>query len=308
MKLFADGIVTNEFNQALFILHGDTRTWTQPGGAVEQGELPTQTVEREIEEETGLVVRAVRLVGVYYREKEPDDMLIFTFRCIQRGGELQTSEESPRAGFMDVAPPPTPMLELQRERLERALAHDGGPPYWGLQQLPTGVRLLQDLASRARELVDTVRRRTEQEAPDWHVAANVILRNEQGAVLWVRRNDHDVWNLPGGGRQNREPPWQTALRETREETGLEVTLTHLSGVYTKPPQDEVVFTFLAEHSGGELRRNAEAAEFAYFAPGEEPENSLPKHVERVADAAGVVDTTVFREQAGPPGLEVLGLK
>ena len=307
MKLFADGIVTNEFNQALFILHSDTRTWAQPGGAVEQGELPTHAVEREVEQETGLKVRAVRLVGMYYRKREADDMLIFTFRCIQSGGELQTSKESSRAGFMDVAPPPTPMLDIQKERLERALAHDGGPPYWGLQELPGSVRLLRNVVYRVRHVARALRRQpADQPPPDWRVAANVILRNEDGAVLWIRRNDYDVWNLPGGGRENRESPWETAVRKAREETGLDVTLTHLSGVYTKPEKNEVVFTFLAETQGGQLRRNAEASEFAYFAPGREAENSIPKQVERVADATGLGEATVFREQAGPPGLEALG--
>ena len=135
MKLYADGIVTNEFNQALFIRRDDSRTWAQPGGAVERGETPTEALEREVEEETGLKVKPVRLVGLYYRAERPDGLLMFTFRCIQRGGELRASEESPSVGFLPVAPLPRPMLPVHRERLERALSHSGGPPYWGRQPM-----------------------------------------------------------------------------------------------------------------------------------------------------------------------------
>jgi hypothetical protein len=46
-----------------------------------------------------------------------------------------------------------------------------------------------------------------------------------------------------------------------------------------------------------LTKNEEAADFGYFAPGEEPENSLPKHLERVADAVDPGrDKTVFKVQ------------
>lgn len=306
MKVGADGVLTNQFNQALFIMRNDTRTWATPGGAVETGELPTEAVEREIEEETGLKVRAVRLVGLYYRQEKPDGMLLFTFRCIQRGGAIAESDESPRAGFLPVAPLPQPMLSLHQERVERALNHTASSPYWGLQQLPRGFNLLRSVAYGARDMVRAVRREPPIEpAPEWNVGAFVIIRNAEGKVLWVRRNDYDVWNLPGGGRQGQESPWQTAVRETREETGLQVRLTHLSGVYTKPEKQELLLTFTAEAAGGSLILNSEAAEFHFFASGEEPPNALPKHVERVADAVGPGETTFFRRQSGSTSLEQL---
>ena len=57
----------------------------------------------------------------------------------------------------------------------------------------------------------------------------------------------------------------------------------------------------------ELKR-PEAAAFDYFASGREPVNSLPKQVERAADATAGWPAPVFRIQAGPPGLEQLGLR
>ncbi len=306
MKLSADGIITNQFNQALFITRSDSRTWAMPGGAVEAGELPNEAVEREVEEETGLKVHAVRLVGLYYRQEKPDGMLIFTFRCIQRGGAITKSDEALQAGFLPVVPLPQPMFSLHQERVQRALNHTTSSPYWGRQQLPTGFNLFLGAMHGARDLVRSVRRLPPIEpAPEWSFGAFVIIRDDEGKVLWVRRNDYDVWNLPGGGRQGQEAPWETAVRETREETGLQVRLTHLSGVYAKPGKQQLVLTFTATVTGGVLTPNSEAAEFRYFAPGEEPPNALPKHVQRVADAASPGETTFFRRQSGSTSLEQL---
>lgn len=306
MRLNANAIVTNQFNQVLFIRRNDSRTWAPPGGALDAGELPTDAMRREVEEETGLKVMPVRLVGLYYRPEKPDGILIFVFRAIQRGGQLETSAESPQVGFIDAVPTPWPMLGVHREMLDRALAHDGGPPYWGYQPMPLGVRLIRDVVYGAYDLWRALRRRPAfRPPPQWGVGAFTIIVDEEGDVLWVKRCDYDVWNLPGGRRQGMEAPWETAIRETREETGLDVRLLHLSGVYVKPQEDRIVFAFLARAERGELKENEEAADFAYFAPGKEPPTTLPKHVERVADAAGPQKTTLFREQTGPSGLRQL---
>lgn len=306
MRLYADAIVTNQFNQALFVRRNDSRTWAPPGGAVEAGELPTDAIKREVEEETGLKVMPVRLVGLYYRPEKPDGLLVFVFRCIQRGGQPQPSRESPQLGFMDVVPMPRPMLGIHREMFSRALSHSGGSPYWGYQPMPLGVRLLRNILYKSYDLWRAVRRRPSfSPPPQWTTGAFTVIEDKDSRVLWVRRRDVDLWNLPGGGRQGMEAPWETAIRETREETGLQISLHHLSGVYVKPPSNEILFAFQATAGGGALRTNEEAAEFAYFAPGDEPPNSVAKHVERVSDAFGPQQTTLFRMQQGPSAVQQL---
>lgn len=317
MKIYSDAIVTNHLNQALFIVRNDSRTWAQPGGAMESGELPTKGVAREVREETGIKVKPVRLVGVYYRPERPDGSLVFSFRCLQKGGELAPSRESPSVGFMDVYPLPSPMLGLHRERLERALAHDGGPPYWGVQQLPMVVRAGRWLVYRALDLRRTLKGEAAYEPPpEWTVGAFTVVRDDDGGVLWVKRRDYDVWNLPGGRSERGEAPWETAVREMKEETGLDVQLTDLTGVYVKPQNNELILTFTASVTGGRLTPNEEAAAFAYFRPEEEPANTMPKQVARVADAVdarlrdgsgeGRSRETIFREQDEPPtNLEAL---
>lgn len=298
MRLYTDAIVTNQFNQALFVRRNDSRTWAPPGGAIERGELPTDAIKREVEEETGLKVMPVRLVGLYYRPEKPAGLLVFVFRCIQRGGELSTSRESPQVGFIDATPLPHPMLGIHREMYSRALKHDGTVPYWGYQPMPLGVRLLRDILYKGYDLWRAIRRHPQfAPPPPWQVGAFAVLADEDGRALWAKRRDSDIWNLPGGGREGMEAPWETAIRETHEETGLQIGLSHLSGVYAKPAKNELIFSFQGTVQGGTLRPTDEAVEFAYFAPGEEPPNAIPKQVQRVADALGPRQTTIFRVQS-----------
>lgn len=307
MKLFAEGIVTNHLNEALFVLRDDSRTWALPGGALEDDELPPQTVAREVEEETGIKARPVRLVALYYWPEPPDGRLLFSFRCLQEGGEVRTSSESPKVGFMPATPPPTPMLSIHRERLERALGHYGGPPYWGTHHFPLYLRWASRLLYRYRDLRRQLRGKPVRRPPqEWEVGGFTILRNAAGEVLWIKRTDHDLWNLPGGGRREMEAPWETAVRETREETGLDVRLTDLTGIYTKPTKREIAFVFTAVVTGGSLHENSEAAAFGYYTLGEEPERAIPKQVQRMTDALSAEEETVFRVQDGPSALEHFG--
>ncbi|MEW5986414.1 MAG: NUDIX domain-containing protein [Chloroflexota bacterium] len=294
MRIGAEGIVVNEMGEVLLILRDDSRTWAAPGGSLEAGELPTVGVAREVAEETGIQVRPVRLVGLYHR---PDDYLILSFRCLATGGQLTPSDESPQVGFHRANDLPKPIFALHRERLQRGLAHDGGRPHWGQQRLPSSVVAMRAAVYAVKNVRRLLRGGGWYQSPAaWQVAANVVIHNQEGAILWVKRTDHDLWNLPGGGCERREAPWQAAMREAREETGLHVQLTGLSGVYVKPAKQEMIFVFTAGVIGGRLTTGPESAAFAYFRPGEEPANSLPKQVERAVDASRPVKDPLFRVQ------------
>lgn len=308
MKVFAEAIVTNEFNQALFVLDAESQRWALPATAVEIGELPTEALVHTVEEETGLKILPVRLVALYYWPEEPAGRLLFSFRCLQRGGALPEIDEKPRAGFMDVVPPPTTLLDVHRHRLQQALGHYGGPPLWRVEREPGLLRAARVLSTGIRRTARALGAHLGTESPEWEVGGFVVLRNQEGAVLWVMRTDYDAWNLPGGGRKGLEAPWETAQREASEETGLNVALSDLTGVYIKPEDGAMIFTFTGEGAGGNLQRNDEAAAFAYYAVGAEPEAALSKQVERVADAVAPGEETVFRQQSGPSDLVSSGLQ
>ena len=308
MQIGTNGIIINEYGEVLLIRRDDTRTFAPPGGGLEAGELPTDNVRREVREETGLIVLPVRLVGVYHFHWLKEGNLGFVFRCLQQGGEITPSPESPVVAYFPAHKLPGPIAPMHKERLERSLAHTGGPPYWGTQKDDLTMRLgrfmLQQVIYRWRDWRRARRGERPYIAPPiWKLAAFTVIRNADGAVLWVKRTDMDMWNLPGGGSDFNEPPWDTAVRETLEETGLHVRLTDLTGVYVKP-DPLMVIVFTAEITGGQLTTGPEAAEFAYFLPGQEPANSLPQHAQRVADALSAHEGTMFRRQSGKTAAQV----
>jgi 8-oxo-dGTP diphosphatase len=119
---------------------------------------------------------------------------------------------------------------------------------------------------------------------------------EGGKVLLGLRRDIDWWNLPGGGMELGETVDEALRREVLEETGLEVQVGRLVGVYSKPQKQEVVLTFLCHIVGGALQETEEIRESRFFAPDALPANTLPKHVERVRDATLGQPEAVVRAQ------------
>lgn len=297
LSVTATGIVVNQAGEFLIMQRDDTRTWAPPGGAALADETPAETAAREVEEETGLKVLPVRLVDLTFAPLADSGGLVFTFRCLVRGGALRPSAEALQVGYHKPRPLPRAMLPDHRLRVQRALAHQGGPPGLHIQP-PSRVNWL--LRRALRRLYDPLGRRR---APDptppltWTAGAFVALRDAHGRLLWVRRRDTGRWNLPGGGSRPGEPPWQTAVREALEETGLDVRPTALVGVYTKTHTQHLAFVWAAEMAGGVLTPGPESAEFAWFAPGEEPEAAPLHHRERAVDAATTERAAVlFRKQ------------
>ncbi|MFG1649467.1 NUDIX hydrolase [Micromonospora sp. NPDC049275] len=79
------------------------------------------------------------------------------------------------------------------------------------------------------------------------VAVTVFVQDEQGRVLLIQRTDNGLWALPGGAQDFGEFIAETAVRETREETGIEVEVTEIVGIYSDPRH-------VVEYSDGEVRQ------------------------------------------------------
>ncbi|MEM7112016.1 MAG: NUDIX hydrolase [Chloroflexota bacterium] len=299
MIIGTTGVLVNGSGKVLLIQRDDTRTFAPPGGGLEAGELPTEGVVREVREETGLIVMPVRLVGVFFSRREPDSLLIMMFRCLQRGGDIETSEESLSVGFYPTHDLPRPMTRLHRERLTSVLQHKELDSFWEEQPLrwveQAGMTVLRRVIYPYK---DWQRQRHGQQphvsAARWDVGAFVVIQNEVGAVLWVKRTDMEAWNLPGGGGEQGEAPWETAVREAYEETNLHVKLDRLGCINVYHNEAGIVFTFIATIESGQLQTGPEAAEFAWFVPGAEPKNCFPQHIERVTDAQNA--EMIFRHQ------------
>jgi ADP-ribose pyrophosphatase YjhB (NUDIX family) len=79
-------------------------------------------------------------------------------------------------------------------------------------------------------------------------SVNVVVTNADGDVLVIRRSDNQNWAVPGGAIDLGESMVQAAVRETKEETGIDCEITGLVGVYTDP-KHLILYT-----SNGEVRQ------------------------------------------------------
>ncbi|MFF0773057.1 NUDIX hydrolase [Nonomuraea wenchangensis] len=79
-------------------------------------------------------------------------------------------------------------------------------------------------------------------------SVNVIVTNEAGDLLMIRRSDNDNWAVPGGAIDLGESIPAAAVRETAEETGITCEITGLVGTYSDP-RHVILYT-----SNGEARQ------------------------------------------------------
>jgi ADP-ribose pyrophosphatase YjhB (NUDIX family) len=94
---------------------------------------------------------------------------------------------------------------------------------------------------------------------------------------------------------------ETVVRETLEETGLEVTVERPVGVYSSPHpyytekgRHIVGFGFVCRVVGGALGLSEETTEVGYFPPHDLPADIVPTHVERVRDAVAALAGSAFQ--------------
>jgi ADP-ribose pyrophosphatase YjhB (NUDIX family) len=112
-----------------------------------------------------------------------------------------------------------------------------------------------------------------------------LVTDDRGRVLMQRRADSGNWSLPGGVMEIGESIGQAVIREVREETGLDVELTGILGIYTDPAhviayadgevRQEFVLAFTARMVGGSLRGSDESTEVRFVEPAEFAD--LPVH-------------------------------
>ncbi|MEU0691759.1 NUDIX hydrolase [Streptomyces uncialis] len=117
------------------------------------------------------------------------------------------------------------------------------------------------------------------------VAASAVVTDDAGRVLLQRRRDSGLWALPGGGMEPDESLPGAAVREVREETGLDVAITGLVGTYTDPRhiieygdgevRRQFNVCFRAQVIGGELAVSDESTELRWAAP--DDLDGLPMH-------------------------------
>lgn len=108
------------------------------------------------------------------------------------------------------------------------------------------------------------------------LTTDVVITDEQDRVLLIRRGHEpfrEVWSLPGGKVDAGETVEQAAVREVKEEVGVDVELTSLVGVYSEPGRDPrgsyISIVWRGSILRGSPTATEEAREFRWLARGEE---------------------------------------
>lgn len=118
--------------------------------------------------------------------------------------------------------------------------------------------------------------------------AVIVAVMENGKILLTKREDFEVWCLPGGSVEDGETLAEGAIREAKEETGVDVELTRLVGVYTRMGggmHDVHAVLYAARPVGGGLRTQpGETIEVKYFPFDQLPGELLFGHKKRIHDA------------------------
>ena len=112
---------------------------------------------------------------------------------------------------------------------------------------------------------------------DPKVAVGTIISTEDGRLVLVRRAiepGYGLWVFPGGYVDRGEQILAAALREAREESGLEVRIDRLINVYSYPGTVPIIIVYAATMVGGELCTDDECLEARWFSADEIPWDEL----------------------------------
>ena len=128
------------------------------------------------------------------------------------------------------------------------------------------------------------------------VVVLVFIRQDD-AILLVKQNyGQQYWSLPGGKMEPGESIDEAAIREVKEETGLDVRLRRVAGLYSKPGEGGLAVCFEGEVVGGTLKADHEIIECCYFPYDRIPE-AIREHLrQRIEDFRSNFSHVVIRTQ------------
>lgn len=115
---------------------------------------------------------------------------------------------------------------------------------------------------------------------------DIIIEVEGGIVLIERKNPPHGWAIPGGFVDYGETVEAAAVREAKEETGLDVRLTGLLGVYSDPsrdPRHHTISTVFVASATGRPVADDDAADAGVFTENTLPDDIAFDHREILAD-------------------------
>lgn len=126
-------------------------------------------------------------------------------------------------------------------------------------------------------------------------SVSAVILNDDRRLLLQQRSDGGQWGLPGGSVEVGESVTEAMVREVLEETGLDVRVRRLVGVYSTPALQVVRYPsghvwhyvtvcFECAIRGGTLTTGDETLALGFFSPRRLPPTLLPNHRVRIRDA------------------------
>jgi len=107
-------------------------------------------------------------------------------------------------------------------------------------------------------------------------SVTAIVSNEVGELLLVHKTDNDLWALPGGAMDVGEYMADAVVREVKEETGIDVEVVGVVGIYSNPNhvmayddgevRQQCSICFTTRMVGGHLATSSETSEVEFVAP------------------------------------------
>lgn len=141
-------------------------------------------------------------------------------------------------------------------------------------------------------------------APSFTLGSQVRLVRDDGRILLVKASYRWRWSMPGGLLDKGETPEQTALRETKEETGLDIELLGPPQVLVETDMQRVNFIFDGVPAPGVdpdalTPQASEILEIGWFDQEELPETTLDPCGQFIRDGQAASDATVVITEGLP---------
>ncbi|NKB65658.1 MAG: NUDIX domain-containing protein [Candidatus Latescibacteria bacterium] len=123
------------------------------------------------------------------------------------------------------------------------------------------------------------------------VTTRAVVRDQDEAILFVRRSDNSQWVMPSGSLELDETLFESMQREVREESGLEVIEAQPMGLYTTlhavtsygDPFTQISLQFLVSQWRGQLHQHTDETTAAAFFPIDAPPPDMAAHYNEVLE-------------------------
>lgn len=120
------------------------------------------------------------------------------------------------------------------------------------------------------------------------VGSSAVVTDGDGRILLQRRSDSGNWALPGGAMDIGETLAESAIREVREETGFDVRIERIIGIYSDPGhvfayddgevRQEFSICLACAITGGSLSVSSESTDVRFFAPEDIPDIQIHESI------------------------------